>query len=342
MIGTLARTCSRFTRLTISLLLPLHFGCWVESFSASPSHTKVVVWDKVLSSERAETLHLAAKQSGLGHKLFSRPLDVNNSGIIERTLDSILSEMGDDSKYVEYWTRQEWRSIEAHADVDEFLAKNQDASGAKDSSSFRYPNNGHVLYLKVGSQVRGPTCVFPERRSGGDLLRPPHNNSKTVELITVPALPGRLLRFKGDYLHAVPRPTDFWLLKFVQGAPQFEPEEEWGRSVVLFNAWVEEPPLDVPADNSPQTLESLKSENISCTRGSDWSKVFELSEEEEEEATCFPPAGNEERLSAKIWLLGNERRRDYPMRTLKLTAPTSLQTALEEETVVSRLLLEQP
>ena len=50
-----------------------------------------------------------------------------------------------------------------------------------------------------------------------------------VELVTVPpAVPGRLLRFHGDFLHAVPRPTDLWLLKFMMGAQEYEPEKVWG------------------------------------------------------------------------------------------------------------------
>lgn len=60
--------------------------------------------------------------------------------------------------------------------------------------------------------------VFTGVHSGGDLVRP-----ESFELSVVPAVPGRLLRFKGDLLHAVPRPTDVWLLPFVKGAPQFEP-----------------------------------------------------------------------------------------------------------------------
>lgn len=55
--------------------------------------------------------------------------------------------------------------------------------------------------------------------------------------LTVPAKPGRLFRFNGTYLHAVPRPTNFWFLLFVKGAPQYDPPEELGRSVVLFNTW---------------------------------------------------------------------------------------------------------
>lgn len=76
-----------------------------------------------------------------------------------------------------------------------------------------------MLYMQVGTDVRGPpTCVFSGVQSGGDLVRP-----ESFELSVVPAVPGRLLRFKGDLLHAVPCPTDLWLLPFVKGAPQFEP-----------------------------------------------------------------------------------------------------------------------
>jgi hypothetical protein len=98
-------------------------------------------------------------------------------------------------------------------DVDENLAKSDS------KLPFRYPLRGHVLYLQVGTDVRGPpTCVFTDVHGGGDLVRP-----ESFELSVVPAVPGRLLRFKGDLLHAVPCPTDLWLLPFVKGAPQFEP-----------------------------------------------------------------------------------------------------------------------
>jgi hypothetical protein len=288
----------------------------------------------VLSPDARNSLHQAASKAGLGHKTFSRPL-TGKSGMLEQALDSILTGLGDDSKYVEYWTRQEWRSIEAHADVDEFLAKKEDADGTGSRDSFRYPHNGHVLYLQVGTNVRGPTCIFPNRQSGGDLLRK-HANNDGVELVTVPAVPGRMLRFQGDYLHAVPRPTDFWLLKFVQGAPKFEPEEEWGRSVVLFNTWGDEPPSDVAVES---TTTDQEAESTSVTERSEWSEVYNLSQEDD---TRLPEDDSAERVAAKVWLLGNQRRRDYPGRTLKLVAPSNLRTALYEESIVSLILLEQP
>jgi len=145
------------------------------STNSSPHHDNISVYDNVLPKPARDILHSAASKSGLGHKVFKRPLvNPSDSPIIERALDSILSELGDvadenNKQYVEYWTRQEWRHIEAHADVDENFAKEQDAIVANggslpDQSPFRYPKNGHVLYLKVGSNVRGPTCIFPQVR----------------------------------------------------------------------------------------------------------------------------------------------------------------------------------
>lgn len=285
-------------------------------------------------------LHHAAKKGGLGHKTFSRPLGKEH-GSIEKALDALLFTLGDTSPYVEYWTRQEWRSIEAHADVDEFLAKSQDAAGQDDHTDFRYPTNGHVLYLNVGSSVRGPTCVFPGRRSGRDLLTthtPDESEAPNVDLVIVPAVPGRLLRFEGNYLHAVPRPTDLWLLKFVQGAAQYEPEEEWGRSVILFNTW-NDPPLHVPINS--------QAEDVSCNAGAvdlcnpihEWEDVYNFTTEGREGLNARTGDQTNSRVSAKIWLLGNLRRRGHEMRTLKLLSPSTLSAALHETNAVTHLLL---
>jgi hypothetical protein len=245
--------------------------------------------------------------------------------------------MGDKSKVVEYWTRQEWRSIEAHADVDEFLAKSQDAAGNTNSSDFRYPKNGHVLYLKVGTEVRGPTCIFPGRRSGKDLLMSmsEHNEKKGgIDLVTVPAVAGRLLRFPGEALHAVPRPADLWLRTFVQGAPTYEPEEEWGRSVILFNTW-DEAPMNVPFDTT-----TAGDETFCLTMSRDnWQRNF-LFDIVGTYDRCDKSGDDVGRLTAKIWLLGNLRRRAHAMRTLKVAASARISDALHEVHEVSHILLE--
>lgn len=325
----------------------------------APGH-QVAVFDQVLSPEVASVLHESARSTGLGHRAFARPLRPDGAyGAIERSLDSILTELdgpapdpadGGRRQYVEYWARQEWRHIEAHADVDEFAAKEEEGGArggfAPGPDGFRYPTHGHVLYLSVGSSVSGPTCVFPFRRSGGDLLREGDGADEEeatcaagqqggVELFVVPARPLRLLRFPGSALHAVPRPHNIWTLPFVMGAPEYEPEEEWGRSVILFNVWEDEPPKgvalnegvghegggtkDVPVDTAP------------CRPRSDW-----------QPAPAFDLDGEEGgRVSAKVWLLGNERRRDHAMRTVKLSAPEEIDRILAEKAKVSRVVMGQ-
>jgi hypothetical protein len=123
--------------------------------------------------------------------------------------------------HVEYWTRQEWQHIEAHADIDENLAK----QGVH--QPFWYPHKGPVHYLQVVTDIRGPTCLFVKSMSGGDLLR-----QQSVELVTVPAVSGRLLHFCGNMLHAVPRPSDLWLLPFV---PHSMIHRKLGVGVLLYS-----------------------------------------------------------------------------------------------------------
>jgi len=391
----------------------------VSALSVPESSTKstAIIWDNVLAGEEQRAaLHAYSSKSGLEHKCFSRPLlaNSNNNNIIERTLDAILTEIENgnsgnissssrtspsnsstDSKkqYVEYWTRQEWRHIEAHADVDENLSKEMDRSAAANDSPLmnddvdfqskysatyqgrrrhRYPNHGHVLYLKVGTDVRGPTCVFPGRSSGGDLLRTiidcdggdddddeqnecsednaSQNNAEEVQLVTVPAVDGRLLRFDGRDLHAVPRPTDLWMLPFVKGGAQYEPEEVWGRSVILFNVWPggENPPLDVPLDIGSDNKDDLSSQiqavgdtDDFCNSFSDWDEVT-VDRKESHPST----ADSQSNQSVKVWLLGNERRRDHSLRTAPLLAPVDggrekVREALAEKSQVTVLRLRQ-
>lgn len=262
------------------------------------------VFDNVILKKTREGLHLVASEGGLSHRLLDRSRPPSSP--LERALVEILDEMDDFSPYVEYWCRQEWRHIEAHADVDEFLAK----SGRK---QFRYPIHGHVLYLQLGEHVKGPTCIFEECVSGGDLVA-----KSDVSLVTIPAVEGRLLRFPGNLLHAVPRPTDIWLLPFVQGSPDFNPKL-FERSVVLFNTW-QEPPLDVP--KLEEKLECL-SQEISVVPRSDWDKVPII------ERVASDVEGSSTR--AKIWLLGDLTRRNHTMRTVHLYAKQEeLRDALEQ------------
>ena len=349
------------TMASFSFHLPLLVASLLSTpvalgFSASSNQPPAIqVYDDVLSSATASTLHESAKAVGLGHRAFARPLLADGIYLpIERALDKILLEMdgdnADDITYVEYWTRQEWRSIEAHADVDEFRAKEEDSSSeapaiaALGPDGYRYPKFGHVLYLQVGSEVRGPTCVWPGRRSGGELLRGDQTcleasgQDDKIELLIVPAKDGRLVRFPGSALHAVPRPHNLWFLPFVMGSAVYEPEEEWGRSVILFNVWTNEAPtgvsLNVGEGHRGDDIEAYKggsSDEVQCNEKSNWNanQIQDIGQD------------TDEAKAAKIWLLGNERRRNHQMRTIKLSAPETTQDALAEETTVSRVWMRQ-
>lgn len=312
------------------------------------TNSPVHVYDNVLPIDSRESLHSAAKKSGLGHKVFTRPLINPRSEypIIEQALDSILTEIGDDVddsnlQHVEYWTRQEWRHIEAHADVDEHLAKEQDiaiSKGELDANQveFRYPENGHVLYLKVGSSVQGPTCVFPNKSSGSDLVK-----GQETEVVVVPAVDGRLLRFQGDLLHAVPRPADLYFLSFVKGSQSFEPEEEWGRSVILFNTWRD----DAPKGVETSIEEADKVRNI-VNRREEWKNAYPIPQSiNEDDSTCESSTNDhnidkdDAMAKVKIWLLGNDRRRGHPMRTVQMKGKLEHKEAFLERSNVSSITI---
>ena len=108
------------------------------------------------------------------------------------------------------------------------------------SPLFRHPKYGHVLYLKKGRSVVGPTVVV-NTTTGGALLDEVENNygssSSTTTLVSVPVVPGRLLQFQGDRLHTVPRPHHVYWTFQQEWPPRTEPESEWERSVILFNLW---------------------------------------------------------------------------------------------------------
>ena len=332
---------------TTALVVPNKTQCTVRS---NQEDEKVQVYDNVVPESARDILHIAASKSGLGHKVFTRP--ISNPGqrpVIESALDTILSQLGDEAdeenkQYVEYWTRQEWRHIEAHADVDEHLAKDHDRAIEKgdmeeNQVGYRYPKNGHVLYLKIGNQVRGPTCVFPDLHSGGDLVTGNIDQINEANLVTVPAVNGRLLRFEGNALHSVPRPADLWFLSFVRGAPAHTPEDEWGRSVILFNTWTDEPPKDVPLHkNIPED------DRQSLVNDADlWTKVYPRGDDDH---VCNAENNQQEELQGvealskvKIWLLGNDRRRNHQMRTVKLAAKSSVKDAFLETHTVSNITL---
>ena len=274
----------------------------------------IQVYDGVFDARAIGLLRPVASASGLGHTLFDRHAQPPRTPL-EHALDSVLEQLGDDAPYVEYWSRQEWKHIEAHADVDEALASS--------TGRLRYPRHGHVLYLEVGERVAGPTCVWQH----DDGVEGP--DARFGALTAVPAVPGRCLRFDGELQHAVPRPADVWLSSFVINQPS-TPPEAFVRSVVLFNTWAERdaPPLDVQPEPAGAVAElgATEPELVRCSERQQWEEV----------ATVQHQGG--ERARMKLWLLGDESRRLQPSRTVALDVPSATLAALTETHTVTSML----
>ena len=135
------------------------------------------------------------------------------------------------------------------------------------------------------------------------------------------------------------------MLPFVKGGAEFEPEQQWGRSVILFNVWPgsEDPPLDVPLDikHDDQPIETTQTTEL-CNSFSNWKEVTnDIPTTNDSDNAAAAAESNQ---SVKIWLLGNERRRDHPLRTVPLLSPKDggrdvVRKALSEESKVTELLL---
>ncbi|MDG1482630.1 MAG: hypothetical protein P8R54_23770 [Myxococcota bacterium] len=146
-------------------------------------------------------------------------------------IESLLVVLGCEStREVEWWGRSEWKSVEAHRDVDEEAAV---ARGER-----RYPTHSLIVYLDVEPGMRAPTCLWV----------PDDDTGHTSSLLVVPAVPGRVLIFPGTLLHAVPCPTLSWL------RPEAEPELAGDspldrycggtRRVLVLNLWDDHAPVD--------------------------------------------------------------------------------------------------
>ena len=142
-------------------------------------------------------------------------------------IESLLGGLGFEStREVEWWGRSEWKVVEAHRDVDE------EAAAARGET--RCPTHSLVVYLDKEPGLRAPTCVWvPDDEAG-----------RTSALLTVPAVPGRVLVFPGTLLHAVPCPTLSWLdPERCGGTP---PGKGAGgmRRVLVLNLWDDHAPVD--------------------------------------------------------------------------------------------------
>ncbi len=160
--------------------------------------------------------------------IYDRHVTTGLANAHEALIESVLVSLGDTSRWVEYWGRAAWQAIPAHSDLDEIPLLAPRAPNAS-APRPRFPKWAHIVYLDVASGQPAPTVLYDDE------------SSAARRFYVVPAVPARLLRFDGSWVHAVPKPTAELL-----GERESEAEESNGasvlRHVLLFNSWPDAPP----------------------------------------------------------------------------------------------------
>ena len=133
--------------------LPRRGRAGVACTAAAPHAPDYCVYDGVFGEEGLGAIdqHFAddaAAAAEATHRVLCRG-DGHGSpvGPLEEGLESVLTALDDDSRYVEYWWRDEWIHLDAHRDVDELLVRTDGPT------QLRCPDHGHVLYLALGVSV---------------------------------------------------------------------------------------------------------------------------------------------------------------------------------------------
>lgn len=344
--------------------------------------SKIQVYDSVISPLTCQIMHcLLVEQSYRSDGdtvIFQRPDDDTMEKDAEQPpltqlewcIHRLLTEIGDTSRTVEYWSRDEFMNIPAHVDIDEnrfndnisstsSIASSGGASDDMESRNIFCPTTSHVLYLDVQEDVRGPTCIFPGKQGGWTKASATPNNNKSVDLVTVPAVPGRLLRFPGNAVHAVPCPTERWLMtdedeealqqkeqdeeeECDDGEDEYGTDEEWDeddddeeeeddyvveRSVLLFNTWPDDapPPRGVSGDEGDTSMEDwqedygVNAERISCNPRSDWQQQDIVATRKQKDEDQAAAKSNT--ATIRVNLMGPPERRIHKETTARLQQP---------------------
>mmetsp|Transcript_8685 Transcript_8685/g.17428 ORF Transcript_8685/g.17428 Transcript_8685/m.17428 type:complete len:307 (-) Transcript_8685:6-926(-) len=255
------------------------------------------VFDRVCPSPACKDLFASSNcdLSGVqSHRLYDRGSGPKSD--LEATMEEILNALEDEAPFVEYWSRAAWQNLDAHRDVDEAHAKTLppvpewgEAMCSKDD--FRFPVNGHVLYLDVeGEEVglgKGGTCVFGEGWSDVTVVTPRE---------------GRLLRFPGDAMHSVPRGPLSYFDEEHGGTNHLiytrKRNDKERRGVVLFNTWQERPTGDWDGNDNGNVSEEKGRRSFASAFG-EWERV-----------DVIDGADDGAELRMKVALLGDRRRRE--------------------------------
>ena len=203
--------------------------------------------------------------------------------------------------------------------------------------------------MHVGNEVQGPTVILhdTQRRvassdgSIGDISGSTSSNQQKFDHISiVPSVVGRLLRFDGSLMHAVPRPPLAYLDEEEGGSnlelwtrrrPSTDDDPEltvFRRSVLLFNTWRQnnESPMDISVDPNPRSVDLYEKQvtPLACNPVDQW-----IPRKEVEQATeCSNASAEGRAIHLKLGLLGTKRRRERDARYLNLNAPIAIKSAL--------------
>ena len=342
---------------------------------------EVQVYDNCFSSDVCKELHYLTVEHAIrgddGSSIFLRPPH-NDRPLtpLEHAIDSALVELGDNTRLVEYWSRDEFMNIDVHADIDEVQLEEE--------GSLRCPERGHILYLEVMDGLRGPTCIFPGKKTGWDQ----EEIEKKIKLVTVPPVTGRIVSFPGSSMHGVPKPADRWLMKREDERELCRQEEEeehldyddddddddWldddcepndgdgiERSVLLFNTWHDDQPGptgvngDYATGALPDGIELSEEDAESFSKSQEARMLKEWEEDygiNSKELLCMPrsqwveqglksPELISERGDVRIRLMGSEERRICRNRYAPLKGPIDMMgKAFNEEKQASIISLQ--
>ena len=333
-----------FLPVPCRLLLLLLFWFPAVAFGKIEDDSLVKVYDNVLSDEAASWLNTKAVDWPNTDVVFEFPLkEPDKHTPIEQVLNQIMHELypdnggnenGNDSSpryYVEFWKRTPWVHISAHADMDEGHGKQTEHSSPE--VPYKHPETGHVLYLEMGSAVEGPTVVWNVTK-GGDFYK-----QRQSEMVTVPAVQGRLLRFQGHALHAVPRPADlYW-------SHQLDSREgpEFQRSVILFNTWPyaeDNLLIDYEIQNATETENKPILKSQSCNPKSNWIDVEVVKYQPPQTQSWWSSILGLSSSSNKLFqvpLMGNPRRKGTQDYVAKLIGPIEIPELLKESNQVTSI-----
>ena len=292
-------------------------------------------FDRVLTAPACvalDTACAAVSASGASHRIVDRGQleTVGPLSTVESCLNCALTELGDQSPFIEWWWRDEWRHLDMHRDLDEVLARETNAESSSmliesspnvknKDSGLRCPTNGHVLYLDVGPEVQGgPTVLWDTH----DVTEDDATSLGITSMAVVPAVRGRLLRFAGTTLHSVPRPPLAYLDSDCGGTggaihtrtirkPGDDEFTLRRQSVLLFNTWSTRPEGFEVTEKGLAITDYDGSEGSATVRArTEWLDVaVRCPQELRGDSTG---AGATARV--KVGLLGDRRRRGTPER----------------------------